>query len=293
MIKSMTGYGKGETKRDGYHITVELKTVNHRYTNIYIHIPGYLSELESTLHKMLKDKIDRGRVDLYLNIEEDITEGRYEPQLNLELAKRYYADMKILQETLGITQDVDINTLVTLPEVLKVKQAEENEELLHEIIIETLGKSLDSLLQMRSHEGEELYRDLIQRLDVIEAQVEEITMREPRVIEEYRTRMRDRLKELLEDKVVDENRLAMEIAILAERSSINEELVRLRSHLGQFRMNLAKDEPVGRKLDFIAQEMYREANTIGSKAIDSEVVNSVVAVKSEVDKIREQIQNVE
>lgn len=293
MLKSMTGYGKGETKRDGYHITSELKTVNHRYSNIYIHIPGYLSALESTLHKLVKDRIDRGRVDLYLNIEEDITESRHEPQINVELARRYYTELKALQESIGMDQEVSIDTLVHLPEVLKVKEAEEDEELLHGLIIETVMKALESLLQMRTHEGEELQRDLVQRLDVIEREVGEITMREPRVIEEFRTRMRERLKDLMEDKVVDETRLAMEIAILAERSSINEELVRLRSHLGQFRMNMVKDEPVGRKLDFIAQEMYREANTIGSKAIDAEIVNCVVTIKSEVDKIREQIQNVE
>lgn len=293
MLKSMTGYGKGETKRDGYHITAELKTVNHRYSNIYIHIPGYLSALESTLHKLVKDKVDRGRVDLYLNIDEDTTEVRHEPQINVQLARRYYIELKALQETLGIDQEVSIDTLVHLPEVLKVKEAEEDEELLYGLVTETVEKALESLLQMRTHEGEELQRDLVQRLDMIEREVGEIATREPRVIEEFRTRMRDRLRELMEDKIVDETRLAMEIAILAERSSINEELVRLRSHIGQFRLNMTKDEPVGRKLDFIAQEMYREANTIGSKAIDSEIVNCVVTIKSEVDKIREQIQNVE
>lgn len=293
MLKSMTGYGKGETKRDGYHITAELKTVNHRYSNIYIHIPGYLSALESTLHKLVKDKVDRGRVDLYLNIDEDTTEVRHEPQINVQLARRYYTELKALQETLGIDQEVSIDTLVHLPEVLKVKEAEEDEELLYGLVTETVEKALESLLQMRTHEGEELQRDLVQRLDMIEREVGEIATREPRVIEEFRTRMRDRLRELMEDKIVDETRLAMEIAILAERSSINEELVRLRSHIGQFRLNMTKDEPVGRKLDFIAQEMYREANTIGSKAIDSEIVNCVVTIKSEVDKIREQIQNVE
>lgn len=293
MIKSMTGYGKGETKRDSYHITVEIKTINHKYTNIYLHMPACLSALESELHKMVKDKIDRGRVDLYLNIIEDIADERREPQLNLALARRYYTELKALQESLGLDGSVTIDRLVTLPEVLKVKEAEENEETLFGVVTETVGKALDSLLQMRTHEGGEIYADMVRRLDLIAQQVEEITLREPLVHMEYKNRMRDRLKELLEDKVVDEQRLAMEIAILAERSGITEELVRLKSHLGQFRMNIKKDEAVGRKLDFIAQEMYREANTIGSKAIDAEIINFVVVIKSEVDKIREQVQNVE
>lgn len=293
MIKSMTGYGKGETKRDGYHITAEIKTINHKYTNIYLHIPACLSALESEMHKMIKDKIDRGRVDLYLNIEEDVADERREPQLNLALAKRYYAELKALEDALGLEGSVTIDRLVTLPEVLKVKEAAQDEETLFSVVTETVRKAIDSLLQMRTHEGREIYHDMVQRLDLIQTQVEEITLREPAVLLEYKNRMRERLRELLEDKVVDETRLSMEIAMLAERSGITEELVRLRSHLGQFRANIEKDEAVGRKLDFIAQEMYREANTIGSKAIDAEIINFVVVIKSEVDKIREQVQNVE
>lgn len=293
MIKSMTGYGKGETKRDGYHITVEIKTINHKYTNIYLHIPACLSALESDIQRMVKDKIDRGRVDLYLYIEQDTADERREPQVNLTLAKRYFNELQELQLVLGLEGSVSIDRLVTLPEVLKVKEAEQDEEVLFSVVTETVEKALDSLLQMRTLEGREIYRDMVQRLELIHNQVEEIAQREPAVILEYKNRMRERLRELLEDKVVDENRLAMEIAMLAERSGITEELVRLRSHLGQFRSNIEKDEAVGRKLDFIAQEMYREANTIGSKAIDAEIINFVVVIKSEVDKIREQVQNVE
>ncbi|AZR72977.1 YicC family protein [Anoxybacter fermentans] len=293
MIKSMTGYGKGETKRDGYHVIAEIKTVNHRYSNIYLHIPNYLLALESTLIKMIKDKIDRGRVDLYLKIEEDVTEGRYTPQLNFELAKSYYTELKKLQKTLDFDQNLSMDTLISLPEVLKLKEVEHDEEILHGIIIETIEKSLDSLLQMRIHEGEELYRDLVLRLDSIEKEMDAIKEREPKVLEEYKERMRNRVNEFLEDKIVDEERLAMEIAILTERSCINEELVRLKSHIGQFRLNLEKGGAVGRKLDFIAQEMYREANTIGSKSPDAVISNHVVNIKSEIDKIREQIQNIE
>ncbi len=293
MIKSMTGYGIGETKRDGYHITAELKTVNHRYSNIYLHMPGHLLSLESTLQKMLKEKLDRGRIDLYLKIEEDEVEGAYIPKINHELAKSYYNELTVLQNNLGFAEELKIETLISLPEVLKVKEADQNEEILHDLIVETVKKSLDSLLEMRVHEGTELCYDLIQRLDIIEREVEQIKLRAPQILEEYKARMRDRINEILDDMSIDDDRLAMEVAILAERSCINEELVRLMSHLGQFRKNLDSTEAVGRKLDFIAQEMYRETNTIGSKANDSVISNYVVNMKSEIDKIREQIQNIE
>ncbi len=293
MIKSMTGYGKAETKRDGYTVTAEIKTVNHRYSNIYLHTPGFLSALDIPINKMIKNKLNRGRIDLYLKVEEDITEGSYDPQVNIELAKRYYEELSILQKNLGFNENITLNSLISLPEVLKVKEAEKNSEVLHEIVLESVEKSLDSLIEMRTLEGEELYRDFIECLKTIESECQQIDEISPQVLDGYKSRMRERLQELLEDQVVDEYRLAMEIAIIAEKSSVNEEIVRLRSHLEQFRSTLKLDEPVGRKLDFIAQEMYREANTIGSKVIDSGMLNSVVNMKCEIDKIREQIQNIE
>lgn len=294
MIKSMTGYGKGETNRDGYRASAEIKTVNHRYTNVYLHMPGYLSALETSLQKLIKGKVDRGRIDLYLKIEEDASEIlRRIPEINHELVQRYHEEFKSMQDHLGYEQGVSLDTLITLPDVINLKEAEQDEEILHDIILETVNKSLDSLLQMRLHEGEELARDLQGRLERIEEELAYIKEREPQALEEYKNRMRERIKELLEDKVVDEYRLAMEIAVLAERTSINEEVVRLKSHLGQFGLTLKKDEAIGRKLDFIAQEMYREANTIGSKTIDPTITNAVVNIKSEIDKIREQVQNIE
>ncbi|MCK4259199.1 MAG: YicC family protein [Halanaerobiales bacterium] len=293
MIKSMTGYGKAETTRDGFTVTAEFKTVNHRYSNIYLHTPSFLSALELSLNKMIKSKVSRGRIDLYLKVEDVITEGAYEPVINIELAKKYYNELKSLKESLDLNEDVTLDYLVSLPQVLKVKEAEKDTEVLHGIVLETVEKSLDFLLEMRTIEGEELYQDFIQCLVLIEKECHHIEEVAPKVIEEHKSKIRDRLQELLEDKVVDEYRLAMEIAILADKSSINEELVRLRSHIEQFHSNLTLEEPVGRKLDFIAQEMFREANTIGSKVIDSDMLNSVVNMKSEIDKIREQIQNIE
>lgn len=293
MIRSMTGYGKGETKRDNYQVIVEIKTVNHRYSNIYLHMSGHLLALESTLHKTIREKINRGRVDLYLKIEEDITTGAYLPEINEELATSYYNKLNILKDKLNIKQELNLATLVSLPEVLSLKEVNEDEKVLHQIIIETVKKSLDSLITMRTHEGEELYNDFLSRLEKIESNLLKIAEREPQVIEEYKSRMRQRINDLLQDAVVEEDRLALEVAVLAEKSCINEEIVRLKSHIGQFRMNLNKSEPVGRKLDFIAQEMYRETNTIGSKSIDAIISSDVVNIKSEIDKIREQIQNIE
>lgn len=293
MIKSMTGYGIGETKRDGYHITAELKTVNHRYSNVYLHIPGYLLSLESTLQKLLKQRLDRGRIDLYLKIEEELKEGAYLPQINYQLAKSYFDQLKILEESLGFERGVTIDTLISLPQVLKLEERVADEKILHQLIIETVEKSLDTLIQMRLHEGDQLYQDLVQRLDKITAELEQIEARSPVVIAEYSLRLHERLQEILEYTPIDQDRLAMELGIIAERSCINEEVVRLKSHLGQFKLNLEKREAVGRKLDFIAQEMYREVNTIGAKANDSLITTNVVNIKSEIDKIREQVQNIE
>lgn len=293
MIKSMTGYGIGETKRDGYHIIAELKTVNHRYSNIYLHIPGYLLSLEATLQRLLKKRLDRGRIDLYLKVEKDVETEAYLPQINLQLAKSYFNQLKVLEESLGFSQGVTIDTLVSLPEVLQLEERLPDEEILHELIMETVEKSLDSLIEMRCHEGGELREDLVHRLDKIQSELKEIEERSPQVIVEYSLRLRERLEEILEETPIDEDRLAMELGIIAERSCINEEVVRLKSHLGQFSLNLEKTEAVGRKLDFIAQEMYREVNTIGAKSNDSLLANHVVNIKSEIDKIREQVQNIE
>lgn len=293
MLRSMTGYGKGQVKKDGYDVIAEIKTVNHKYTNIYLHMPNYLMALESDLKKLIKDEVSRGRIDLYLQIDEEEREERYTPQINMELAENYYNEIKKLEENLDFSQSLSIDKLISLPEVLKVKEVEQDEETLYNVIKEAVNESLRTLVEMREEEGRELCKDLIQRLDLIEEEVEKIKGREKASLEEHKERLEKRVNDLLEENKLDEERLAMEIAILAEKSGINEELVRLKSHLSQFRSNLDVEGPIGRKLDFIAQEMHREANTIGSKAIDAEISSSVVNIKGEIDKIREQIQNVE
>lgn len=292
MVRSMTGFGRGEVSRDGKEFTVEIKTVNHRYLDIFIKMPRQISFLEDRVRELVSKAISRGKIDVY------ITYGNYgddsrQVTIDEQLAKAYISALEELRDRFSLADDISVSLLSKCPEVLKVEQVEEDGEQLWEILKTALDDAVASLIRMREIEGEAMKKALLERADAIEVVIGKIEARAPEVPREYKTKLAERISDLLEQQVADESRIAMEVALFADRCSIDEELVRLKSHFGQMRQILDMDQPVGRKLDFLVQEMNREINTIGSKANDLEITRYVVDVKSEIEKIREQVQNIE
>lgn len=292
MVKSMTGYGWGEAGIQGKYFTIELKAVNHRYNEVVIRLPRTLSPLEERIRRLIQSRIARGRVDGFLNMK-DSDEKTTAVKVDKELAGAYYKAIKELQESLDIDGKIKLKNLVDLPGVLSLEDPPENVEDWWPAVLEALEIALKSLIGMRVEEGKQLASDLMNRVDLISSLNAKIRDRSPVVIEEYRERLAVRLKDFMKDGGLPPERLAAEAAIFAERSNITEETVRLDSHLKQARSCLEAGEPVGRKLDFIVQEMNREINTIASKANDLEISRWAVEVKSELEKIREQVQNIE
>lgn len=292
MLRSMTGYGRGEASGAGRKFTVELKSVNHRFCEVVIRQPRVLSPLEDRMRKYIQNRVVRGRIDAYLSIEEC---GQKEPLVKVDkgLAVAYYKAMDELRDALAIQENVSLKDLVSFPNVLAVEEPEENVEEWWPVIEAALTMAADQLVTMRETEGGRLQQDLLERVGFIEKLAGQIEQQAPQVVVDYRERLQQRLAEWLADGTIDQSRLAAEAAIFADRASITEETVRLASHLGQARTLLASDLPVGRKFDFLVQEMNREINTIGSKANDLAITNGVLEAKSELEKIREQIQNIE
>ena len=292
MIMSMTGFGRGEYSRDGKEFTVEIKTVNHRYSDIFVKMPRQIGFLEDKVRELVGKAISRGKIDVfitYYNYSEDSKHVVFDEGL----AKAYVSAVEALRDKFGLTDDISVSLISKYPDVLRVEQAQEDEELLWSMLREAVDNAVASLIHMRGIEGEGLKNVLLERADIIENVIAEISKRAPEVPREYKTKLNARIKELLDQQVVDESRIAVEVALFADRCSIDEELVRLGSHFGQMRQILSMDQPVGRKLDFLVQEMNREINTIGSKANDLTITRLVVDIKSEIEKITEQIQNIE
>ncbi|AGC68998.1 YicC-like protein [Thermoclostridium stercorarium subsp. stercorarium DSM 8532] len=292
MIRSMTGYGYYKYQDENVSMDVEIKTVNHRYCDIYIRMPKQLSCFEDKIRSLIMSRIHRGKVDVFLNWE-NLGEGVKKVILDKNLAVEYYNAMTQLSEELQLKDDITTSVLARFPEILRIEKKEENSERVWAILEQAVNEALNLLVAMREAEGEKLKESLVEMCNNIENYRLKIKEREPLVIAEYKERLSARIKELLDSDVVDESRLAMEVAIFADKCSINEELVRLRSHLDQFLDILSMDGPVGRKLDFLLQEMNREVNTIGAKSSDLDITKSVIELKSEIEKLREQIQNVE
>ncbi len=292
MIKSMTGFGRGEASEQGKSIVVEIKTVNHRYSDVFIKMPRSISFLEDKIRTLVSKNISRGKADVFITYE-DRGEDSKTVLIDEALAKAYINALKVLNDKFLLKDDTSSSMIARFPEVLKVEKAEENEEAIWKLLHESLEQALMALVKMRSAEGQELKTSLLERARYIEELISQIEKRAPEVVNEYKQRLEGRIKELLEQQVVDESRLAMEVAIMADRCSIDEELVRLASHISQMRDTLELKDPVGRKLDFLVQEMNREINTIGSKANDLYITKNVVDLKSEIEKLREQIQNIE
>ncbi|HOQ07976.1 MAG TPA: YicC family protein [Clostridiales bacterium] len=292
MVRSMTGFGRGEASRDGKEFTVEIKTVNHRYFDIFVKMPRQISFLEERVREFVGKAVSRGKIDIYITYTDYGSDSR-QVTIDEPLAQAYLSALEQLRDRFSLADDISVSLLSRCPEVLKVEQVEEDAEQLWEILRTALDGAVASLIRMREIEGEAMKKALLERADAVEDMIAKIEARAPEVPKEYKAKLTERIIELLGQQTVDESRIAMEVALFADRCSIDEELVRLRSHFVQMRQILGMDQPVGRKLDFLVQEMNREINTIGSKANDLEITRYVVDVKSEIEKIREQVQNIE
>ncbi|MHC1721283.1 MAG: YicC/YloC family endoribonuclease [Clostridiaceae bacterium] len=292
MIKSMTGYGRGSIELEGRSYTIEIKSVNHRYCDLSIKIPKSLLSLEDRIRKTVQSKINRGKTDLFLtqNLFDKKDTAAY---LNKSLADSYFACLTELKNRYNMRDEVSLSLIARLPEVITTKQEEEDAEEIWNSISIPLNTAIDQLIQMREKEGLKLKEDIIEKCKGIEEMVTVIGDKSTFIVDEYLKKMKQRLDDLIREYKVDENRLAMEVAILADKASIDEEIVRLKSHLVQVKETMEIDEPIGRKLDFIIQEMNRETNTIASKASNLDIINIVLNMKNEIEKIREQVQNIE
>ena len=292
MIKSMTGFGRCEVAEAERKITVEMKSVNHRYLDVSMKMPKKLNFFEASIRGLLKEYIQRGKVDLFISYE-DFTESGGTVRYNREIAAEYLKYLKRMEEDFSLKNDVSVSVLARFPEVFSMEEADLDEEGIWKTLEKALRGAAEALMQTRISEGEALKNDLIAKLDGMLEHVAFIEARAPQIVAEYRQNLEAKVKELLADAQVDENRLVMEVTIFADKVCVDEELVRLRSHIETTRKTLLEGGSVGRKLDFIAQEMNREANTILSKTGDLETSNHAIELKTEIEKVREQIQNIE
>ncbi|HOB19918.1 MAG TPA: YicC family protein [Candidatus Atribacteria bacterium] len=292
MVLSMTGFGRGKAEEANREVSIEIKTVNHRYLDVNLRLPRAMSFLEEIIRKTIQEKLTRGRVEVYASYVNNAP-NRITVTLNEALAESYITGLKSLAEKHNLNPSFDISAIAGIEDIFTITEAEEDSGLLQELTEKALAEALDTLSQMREKEGSYLAEDIISRADLIDSMVTGIEKRSPLVVEEYRKKLEARIKELLKSTDLDEIRFNTEVAYFAERSNITEEIIRLKSHLNQLKQTMEKGGVVGRKLDFIVQEMNREINTIGSKSNDIEITGMVVDIKSEIEKIREQIQNIE
>ena len=292
MIKSMTGFGRCEIARGERKISVEMKSVNHRYLDVSIKMPKKLNFFETAIRSELKNHIQRGKVDLFIAYE-DLTESNVCVKYNKELAAEYMMYLSRMAEDFSLENDIRVSALSRYPEVLSMEEQTPDEEELWQLLAEAVRGAAEGFVETRVREGENLKNDLLGKLDGMLEHVDYITERSPLIVAEYKQKLRDRVKDLLEDANVDENRLLMEVTIFADKVCVDEELVRLRSHIETTQESLQQGGSIGRKLDCIAQEMNREANTILSKTSDLAISNRAIELKTEIEKVREQIQNIE
>ena len=291
MIKSMTGFGKYNDIMNDREYQIEVKSVNHRYLDISVKLPRQLSYLEDIIKKEVSTNIKRGKVDIFISFNNNSQEGR-ELKIDKDLAKNYIKEIKDISREEEIVPTIDLVELLKLPDVLNLKYNQEDEQIKQEVI-SVLKVAIDQLVKMRSEEGNKIYDDLMRRIDTIESKIIKISEKSTGLIQEYVVKLEGRVKEILQTEEIDKSRIAQEVVIYADKSSIEEEITRLKSHISQFRNLLQSNEAVGKKLDFIIQEMNRETNTIGSKSNCLEITNNVIDIKTELEDIREQIQNIE
>lgn len=292
MIKSMTGFGRSEIVKGNRKISVEIKSVNHRYLEAGIKMPKKLNVFESRMRDLLKKYATRGKIDIFINYEDD-SESQVNLKFNQNIADEYMAIFNNMSEKYNLKNDMTIGGLARFPEVITMDEVQEDEEELWHFIEEAMKAALEQFVNTRILEGENLKKDLLGKLDHMEELVAFVEKRSPEIMKEYRSKLESKVKELLGDTTIDESRIATEVIIYADKICVDEETVRLRSHIEHARKCLNEEGGIGRKMDFIAQEMNREANTTLSKANDIEISNAAIDLKTEIEKVREQIQNIE
>ena len=292
MIKSMTGFGRCEVEESNRKVTVEMKSVNHRYLDVNIKMPKKLSFFESSIRNELKNYVQRGKIDIFISYE-DFSENNVCIKYNKDLAAEYLKYLRDMSAEFGLDDDIRVSTLSRYPEVFSMEEQMVDEEEIWKVLSKAIDGAAENFVETRIKEGKNLADDLIAKLDNMLEHVAFIEERSPQLMDEYRRKLEDRVKELLGDANVDENRLLTEVTIFADKVCVDEEIVRLKSHIETTKQTLIDGGSIGRKLDFIAQEMNREANTILSKANDLDISNRGIELKTEIEKVREQIQNIE
>ena len=292
MVRSMTGYGKGFAENADARVTIEMKSVNHRYLDLNIKLPKKLNFLESQVRNKISESIFRGKVDVYITLNEH-SDACYQVSINDAIAQKYLDSISAMAEELGIDNDMKASNISRLPDVIELEEMDADEEGLKELVLKALDLCINQFVESRIAEGNRLEADLIAKMDEMLVLVDKLEKRSPQIIEEYRQKLKAKVAELLEDTNIDEARLAQEVVIYADKVCIDEEMVRLKSHVSETRGVFDLDKEVGRKLDFLAQELNREANTILSKSTDVEIADIGITLKTLIEKVREQIQNIE
>jgi len=289
----MTAYGRGEYQKGDIVFVAEMRSLNNRYRDIILRIPKNYQILENELKSIISNRIRRGRVEVTVQLENNGETGPYNFELNLPLVDSYFKVFNELVERFGLDQEIELGSVLQMKDAIFLKPEERDLEEVKTGFEAALGQALDSLDEMRLKEGNAIRTDLVNRLGLLEKYLNTVDKRAPILVEEYREKLNDRINHMLKDVAVDESRLAQEVALFSERSDVTEEIVRIRSHLQQFREYLSFDDALGRRLDFLIQEINREVNTLSSKASDSSISKVSVEMKAELEKLREQIQNVE
>ena len=290
-MKSMTGFGRARLERENRTYNIEIKSVNHRYNDITVKMPKGISYLEEKVKKEISSKISRGKVDVYITFDNNSSEGK-NIKINKEIASIYIKELKTLAQENDIKEDISVTEIFKFPDVLSIENVED-EELIWSELYTCLDNAITSLMEMRKREGNKIKEDLEKRIEKISEKVNEISTYSTRLVEEYVVKLETRIKEILNTDVVDKDRLAQEIVIYADKCSVEEEITRLKSHIIQFKELINMDTPIGKKIDFLIQEMNRETNTIGSKSGNLLITNLVIDIKTELEDIREQVQNIE
>ena len=293
MVKSMTSFGRAQSEegKDSC-FSVEMKSVNHRYLDINIRMPRIMLALEEKIRNIISKKLNRGKVDVFINYK-NYGNNTGKPNLNMKLASEYYECLRQISTELNVIDDISATKIARLPDVITLEEPEENLDSILKEISPLIESALELMDEMRKKEGEKLKEDILSKVEMIELYVQEIEKVSDNIPKNYKKKLEERLSELLSGVDIDESRIALEVAILSDKAAVDEELTRLRSHLCQIKSTLDLEEPIGRKMDFIIQEINREANTIASKSTDINMTNKVIEVKNTIEKIREQVQNIE
>ncbi len=292
MVRSMTGFGRGEAIAEKRKINIEIKSVNHRYLETNIKMPTNFLYLEGDVRQTIKSRIGRGKVDVFISYENN-NEDNYNVKVNTVLAKEYLDAYQKVSDSLLIDNDVRCSSIMRSPEVLKLETVDDDEEVVKELVIDATNKAIDELIAVREAEGERLKEDVISKVEAIREDVAFIESKSDLIVEEYRKKITEKVTELLDEADIDESRIVQEVIIYADKRCVDEEIVRLNSHIQAVRDTLDEEGSIGRRLDFIVQEMNRESNTILSKVTDKELSNVGIHIKTNVEKVREQIQNIE